>query len=1285
MSQEQKQPQTGIRERTKDAELVRKVRSLYLPIGEGSENKVPTFLDEDMIKAAIAEMGPGNSTPFPYGIAIPTYDENDPRTFEEKMEQVDRLLMNYCEGSDPTIRRAAKSILDYFHAAGYAGEVKWGSDPEPVKINLFRMFALLDNDINEGDWAELPWGDEDGSSIHILAHLYAKCEYIDRLPEGEMNYILDSSGTYCGTLFNNEDIVIYHRGLYTREAKKMIKLSLIDIKRDPSELAAKKPAEKVALLKAHLGDVPSITYEAVRYDPAPQPLMTVHDGLYDAQGILIENELPDDCAIPMEIGEIVHSRFMDEIRKAEITVNAMADRVLRAMEDTKEPEVIPAPPGTYNIATGNDALKYGPDLLMHMNNQGRYKKFVDGILKTAEYIGGATMHGMPVPDAAKTGGAEINGVYREDAYDVRHNVESFAAFFYTVATQRLDDTDMWVMDDINFPHLIRKASRANFISAANQRKCPNGTFNRAEYGFDLCAYLIGPSVIRDGSVPPTVDPKASGGGRNAYGIFRLGVSSRCPENFRNLVAREGRGKYGPVAPAKEWDKYKFSKDEQGFKTFMEWYDGMEDLVEETGKRQRPQVTSRTQNACVLMDMNDDTSLTAKISQKLATNVMREASLTVGVQMLDLMTYCAEVAMSAAGHRGGDDTFFYAVNHSNRVATVTRTAAPVQKFTGASQIIWVSGPRKSLGENYEDLSWIGGHREFCAVSKAVFWGKRQIRHLSTAVDRVMVHLVSHHMNLAEIIPVINDPGTKSMDYGMCGHLAVCSINPTRNFSTAVSVGRWLTQIMSGLAGDPSSIVKKADVGVFMTMMDAYAVAQTLLRCGAASVLRDAGEHSLLFPRAAVDKIRTMSVVPTFATGTSKANRSYSGVVTLQQMHNNWYTCEVFSGEHGNMTAANLNAIGLVFDILEEYDNEETKKRLCGVSEYTIAVWKTYKDLPRESRKLMVGNYLAEHLSEFIAAEQKFLEDLLDDEDTKKGSCSVIAILENADRCKVPAYVWKAAFIETTRQGVASTLTTKRGLLRHDVGPMVEGRTASAAEAFLPGLVDIGDPTLENIKAALLSNKSKRSGSVLACALRAFRTRKKGTFTIVNKYNSVEKDRCIAVMDWVMRYPSLMVETMFEHVLKNGSATGEHSAPSRTVPNSVLEVKDKVKPLLGLLRDVRTQAREAGYHPDVSKPVQYPDGKSRRVIRLMNDASAWGPWKNLMSMYLSALGAGMSGEPLMLTRYAIELFMTKEMVLHNAMCPPSELPTNGMREKKKKAREMKNKRMAAKWNDSFVRFS
>jgi len=660
--------------------------------------------------------------------------------------------------------------------------------------------------------------------------------------------------------------------------------------------------------------------------------------------------------------------------------------------------------------------------------------------------------------------------------------------------------------------------------------------------------------------------------------------------------------------------------------------------------------------------------------------MLEAAMTIGSQMLDLQHFFCEQVAASCTKKGGTDTVFVAVNPSERVMTVTRTVAPVSGFTGAALFAIVGGPTEYIGGDYEARDWNKHNREYCAVSKALFYGKKQLKHMSHAIDRAYIHIVSHHMNRAERADIKTNGVLPMMDYGMVGHLCAATINPTRNESVSVSVARWLSQIMAGISGDASAIAKKADTGVFMTQLSAYTILQTLVRCGAVALLRDAQDfhrdRGKELKPIARDGMRTVNMTPTFAT---------AGAVNLQQMHNNWYTCEVFTGTHGNLTNATLESVDLVFDIIAKYEEPATKRRLAGVGDFALRIWKERSLLPKEVRMRDIA-VIAKEDEKFWISEADFMLKVISNP-ADKGTNSVLGIVETGLRHQVPAEAWHKAMKDAAHTSVASVLTDKKGLLRHDEFRRREGATDLAAKAFLPGLLpELARLGPEELKDELRKPGSARSASVLACGLRALGDGRTGTATIVNKADSVEKSRCIAIMDWILRYPSLLIETALESVMKGKNSEKDTLKTTRTVPQSVLEIKDKVKPMMQAMDQLRRDIQDATARgKNEEHEVRYTRRKLGSVLRLMNDASSWGPWKNLPSMITYVMATGAPEEFTVWMHATMELFIDKDMVLHSSLQPPLDeyrKPKGDMRREATIARTTTKNRY--RWETRFRTF-
>lgn len=1201
----------------------------------------------------------------------------DTRTFEEKISHVRGFLAKFTEGNNESLRTNANAICTYLEQMGYL------EGRETLSINLFHLFNRLDEHLAEGDMVELPWDFDEAKSSAVMHHLYAKSNCIRNLPAGVR--VIDSSGSYFGALFNNEDVVVVSDEGEGWASE--IKFSLIDLKMSVYQLKFKKPTEHEESIKARFGGVVEVSYIAQQYD-RPRTMITVEADYIpnkDGRG-KVERKIPDEMRMAMEYGEIFTDDLRQDVIAGDYVKKALVSRVIKAMEDHKSEPALKLGLSDLNVVR-NVSMGDGSDserawVLREMEKQPKYKAYVNICRKVARYLEARVMQGMSVPDANLTGDAiDEFGQTIKDGYLPQNNHPSLGAFFWRVGTQVLGPEDMLVITNINSPEATTTiVSRARFHGGI----IPNNL------GFDVCAYLVGDPVLRDSKDKADHEPRAAGSHRSRAGVIRLGVSRRCPKPLRDLMEREGRSKYGEASQTTEWPEYTFDG-EGGLESLMTWFGKMEDIVIRLGRRQRPTVPSRTQNVCNILEMNDDKAVLPQFSQKFATNVLSEASTTIGCQMLDLQVWLAQQAAVAATRKSasGGDSVTVAVSKNHRVMVVSRVVAPLVKFTGTSQYVLVGGPTEYLGGSYEDRDpRYNDNRRLCSRSVALFVGKGELKHLSHVTARIMTHVVSHHMNRAAASDVTVTHNVPNLDYAMVGHISVASINPTRNFSVAVSVTRWLTQIMSGLSGSASDIAKKADTGVFMTQLQAYTVLQALLRCGAVSLMRDAKDYAVLFP-VAVDGTRAIRMAPVFTSGRVKQPNEMPPNVNLVQQIGDWYICEMFTGRSGNLAAAQVNSMDLVFAILKEYRLPATQRNLAGVGQCAYDLWmKHQKSSPGRRRAAILHELKDQEMRKKFWDDEVLWVHYINDAADTNGANSVLAMVEQGMRSQIPKYIWSQALQDTAHTSVSSILTDKRGLERHDGPKGREGFTVSAAKAFLPGLLpDAKEITQEILLDRLSSPGANRSGSVLACGLRALMDGRKGTNAIVNKADSVEKDRCIAIMDWIMRYPTLLIEEVFTKILKGNSGDKESLNTVRNVPQSLLTVKDKAKALAGTLDALQAEVRDASKREYNPNGLVYSSkrGKKSKIIRVMNDASRWGPGKNLAGMYITALAKGASRPFLVVLRATMELYMTKQMVLHSSMLPPTEARRKGPKDRRKHETLIATTEAATNaWNAKVRRF-
>lgn len=1211
-------------------------------------------------------------------------EARDTRTPEDLLIAIHNIFEKFFQGSNEKLRESAKAFMAYFDTLGFDTP---GNDP--IFLDPYHMFSTLDKHWLEGDFNEFPWGKGPVEFMSTINHLYAKSKFIAALPVGYR--MLDSSGTISGDLFNREDVVY----TWDEEDKKapggwIINIALVDMKARAFRMSQKKPEMHIAGIRRRFGNFPNVTYTAEEYKLIGRPVVRQVRNVWGNNGAINRDlTLPPECLMPLEMASIFSKELKEGVIRQRVAKRAVLKEIKRAMGAVEETKRMPFSEQEINVLRAT-AMGDGSDadrawVMKKLADTPRYTAYMEILKKVCKYITGAIMHGLPVPDATKPshilgdGGHEI----RDPRYDLTANKLSYSVFFYRLATEELMPDTMLVLFDARWPSEIGYASRALFRG---------GVYADGPYA--ACGFRIGGVTLRRDGEEIAEGARETGANRYRNGVVRCGFrysgDSGMPKNFCDLMGREGRHRfdsvYGKEADSREkaWTSVKFDND-KGIEQIAGWMSDMEGVVKELGRQQAPQTNSRMNDCLKTLSLDQDKAMIPGLSKGLASQMLAEMSSTIGEQMLEMQVQTCEQVMAAATHKGDKDTLFISMDATKSIMWVIRTVAPVQKFTGSSVVVFVARPTPYIGGNYEDLSWNGKNRENIAVSKCLSYFKKQIAHASHCIDRTAVYLTSHHMHLAGPNLIDKMSHKLSIDHGMIGHLCAQTINPTRNESVALSVGRWLTQIMAGQTGSAADIAKKADTGVFMTQLSAYSVAQTLLRCGAVALLRDARDYKWLFPEA-TDGMRTVHMAPTFATGRAKFPKSREPFVSMQQSINNWYTCEVFTGTHGNMISAGINAVQLVMDIVEKAEQADCKRRRCGVGDFAYNIWMANKDMPPAVRRAAILDAEYDDPPGFWSSEASFVEKIVTGE-FQKGTVSILAVVEGGLGHALPEETWAREFTNAARSSTIDIHTDKRALQRHDEFNKREGLTVAAAKGFLPGMV----PTLdrlspETLMATLTDSNSLRSASVLACALRSLGDGRNGTFTIVNKADSVEKDRCIAIMDHLMRYPALLIETILEGILKSRTPDKESMGMKPAVPTSVLEVKDKVYPLMQAMDEVKAKVADL-YSKSKSgeSPSMYTSARVDRVLKLMNDASSWGPWKDLPSMYATVVAMGADEETEMVVLETIKMFMQKEMVMHSSMQPPVPESKKGMKDQRTEARMAKEtRRKAEAWRDAYARY-
>jgi hypothetical protein len=426
------------------------------------------------------------------------------------------------------------------------------------------------------------------------------------------------------------------------------------------------------------------------------------------------------------------------------------------------------------------------------------------------------------------------------------------------------------------------------------------------------------------------------------------------------------------------------------------------------------------------------------------------------------------------------------------------------------------------------------------------------------------------------------------------------------------------------------------------------------------LRDQKDNNALFPEG-IDRIRTLNFAPAFTSNSDKFGH-ITGRPNFQSMLNAWYAESAWgTGEHGsNLSTAVANQ--QVIDIVKTYQDKKLKRNNSGVGDRAWKLWRKIRKQPIAERKEAIRK---------LVVTQKFWDDEVAwairilKEPQEKCRWSIFTMIENSANRQIPDSVWDSAFLATVERPIDEILTLKKGLYRDEEsnGKPI-GATGPAALCFLTPILGEMEATKANLLASIEEGKLGPA-TALSCCLLAFQAYAVGTFCIVNKEDSIEKARCIAIMDWAMRMWANWIENMLEPILAKGGLLGDDS--DGNTRHSVLEVRDKTIPLKAAEVEVERAVKTAIKEAERGRFTNFVKPKTTKYIKLMNDASAWGPWKNLVSMYVQVLSRGLKDFPLQLFKAVVVAFVNKEMVPHHSLF--ARAPPKNETNKQRSAREAK----------------
>jgi hypothetical protein len=333
-------------------------------------------------------------------------------------------------------------------------------------------------------------------------------------------------------------------------------------------------------------------------------------------------------------------------------------------------------------------------------------------------------------------------------------------------------------------------------------------------------------------------------------------------------------------------------------------------------------------------------------------------------------------------------------------------------------------------------------------------------------------------------------------------------------------------------------------------------------------------------------------------------------------NGWYTAEVMSGDRDDHRVSATAAIEQAREIAMASLNVRVRKSLAGASDRTLSVWQKGEEQGNAVDHLVA--YMRDNKEQFIKDETQHMVNIQRNGSEIQSAHSVYFEVSEAQRDEhaVDRSVWDTASARLSSADAGEVLTSKVAMVEEEEGGK-PGETDMACVAFMAPLVATSHHGLESsFKAAAASAKGLAPATIRAMAYRSLAKKRPARLLLVNKEASVEKDRMIAMVGFVLRWMLALLEVVSETHLNEAYCPVNFSALNK--PNKDALMREGIRKLTAEAKRIRGS-----------------------IIFWMSDASAWGPWKSIVSMYAVLVGRGAPKSLLVLLRACLEGLATKEV--------------------------------------------
>jgi hypothetical protein len=1051
-----------------------------------------------------------------------------------------------------------------------------------------------------------------GDSFHDqMWHLYNQACYIKSVMEDEGKMFIDMSGTLADKVFNNEDVVYYSRD----------RLHLVDLTVNPDIKTAKlvMSTEDLGTLtqtygnramgrdtKVDLADIAD-TFRADGKLP-----LTVRT--YTAGGLIrdITKELLDGKSTKATsmLGTILALAHKIPTGKVTYTIEKIPFSKYKYIRD--DPKDIKRSPAWCDKLVLDMA-----DAIAESGIKYSTRDIVRAVAARVATGSKPVKKKIFKPPAqlsrAAKGTADLSGIVevieslRKNGYaaliDKMHECYQYCDT-QTLLTKGIPPpSDVYEKGTAKIPIVDSPHSHIAFLNFLTySTKCkPGVVYTMSDYSFDpvdqrnvafgYIEYGVQGHQIWGKRVKPV---EQKGRFRDTIGVIKLGCSRSGPKWLIDALTRgaETPTKATPWTPTKRTD-YNLAMQIAGDRAEVGHFAAV-------NKATFPNVFDRAKKVINSADDDGPAHQRAKQDSKRALTLL---SSTIAGQMLSMNALVAESAMNACKKKGGEDAFHFTVRGEN-LAFLTKVVSPIAHFKGTNVVVFV---RNACNVNTSYIS----HQTMkkngnLLTTKALFVDSKFIRHAAYSPSKV-ANVLANTLTTANVESQLTDGSL----YLTTATMAMIAVNARRSFGVSLYAARWMGNITAGVAGDLNSVAGKVMYGTCTNRFEAMIIAESvILRHAASSLIRDEwnrGKHITT----AVDDTRVLEVSPP---GTWGFTLTFEGYISA------WYNAEITHGMNADGDLFNARAFVEALKIVVESAQPANQ-------ELTTGIPAEYIDPMKASTASMISTLGSEDFKS-ACIDHAVATSL----SSNKFAWSFYTTIAAAQEKPIPDPLWNAIVKDIQLSDMSEVMTSKRA--------HVETGERSAPSSTDVASVAFSLPLTSKEKGSYRSDRSKlagiatattyaaSSGGALRAVVQSLMSGDPGYAQLVDKADSIEKMRIVAMMDVTLRWAAWVIEkpAMIALTAANSCTYGYEN------PRSALLKKDKARVI-----DSLANRAKANYTTDVegariTQTIQVP---------IMNDCSSWGPMKNLPATYAASRVKGMPTPLARITRLAYEVFMTRRI--------------------------------------------